>query len=208
MKFSGRLVIPSIFILMVYMAACGKSSEQPVQVPSGDSGQKPPAVSTDTAHGDDHKNDVVSGLYANDLGSAKVEEGRIPQNLRKGYDLLRMKCAKCHSVARPLNAQYLEADELFQSKLLAMNPKALDDSRLLKLESDAWRRMVKRMMAKPGNDINTSDAKEIHAFLVWLYLDRVGTNGVAAESWINHRKELLEEFKKKYPARYKDLYGK
>jgi len=201
-------VIPTALALALNFWACGKAPDQAKPDVSGKpSVPNPPAVSTGTVQGDNHQNDVVSGLYANDLGPAKVDEKGIPQNLRKGYDLLRMKCSKCHSVARPLNAQFLEADDVFRSKLLAMNPGALDDPRLLKLEADAWRRMVKRMMSKPGNDINSNDAKEIHAFLVWLYLSRVGTNGVAAESWINHRKELLEEFRKKYPKRYKDLYG-
>lgn len=206
MKLSTLRTMSIILIGSFYAMACGNNSNQPGPAPAENpTEQKPPAVSTATTH-DDHQGEVISGLYANDLGSGIVDEKKIPQNLQNGYQLLRMKCSKCHSPARPLNAQYVEADESLRAKLLATNPKSLDDANLLKLESDVWRRLVKRMMAKPGNNIQSNEGKEIHAFLVWLYLDRVGPNGVTAESWIKHRKELLQEFKTKYPQRYKDLY--
>lgn len=206
MKFSGWRTVSVILLGSFYALACGNNSKQSDPAPADSPAeQKPPVVSTATTH-DDHQGEVISGLYANDFGSGVVDENKIPQNLQNGYQLLRMKCSKCHSAARPLNAQYIEADESFRAKLLALNPKALDDANLLKLESDIWRRLVKRMMAKPGNNIQSTEGKEIHAFLVWLYLDRVGLNGVTAESWINHRRELLQEFKKKYPQKYKDLY--
>lgn len=201
MEFRIRSAI--LFAFALILSACGNNASQPNPVPT----EKPPVQSPPVTD-NSSANTTVSGMYANDLGPAKADEKRIPADLKDGYRLLNSKCSKCHPSARPLNAQYIEADDAFRAKLLASNPKALDDSRLLKLESDSWRRLVKRMMAKPGNEISFNEAKKIHGFLVWYYLDKVGTNGVAAESWINHRKELLEEFKKKHPARYKELYEK
>ena len=204
MKFSGRLVIPFFIFFLFQISACGKNPEQPKKnTPEAPQVKNPPEKEQDE---DKNNNAVVSGFYANDLGFKGADDGRIPPELKNGYRLVNSKCVKCHTVARPLNAQYIEADEAFRAKLLAMNPAALDDPRLLKVESDAWRRMVKRMMAKPGNNILPNDAKEIHAFLAWYYLDKVGANGVAAESWRNHRRKLLEELKNKYPERYKELY--
>lgn len=211
MKFSGRLVIPLVLAFLVYLLACGCNSKQP-ESNSSDNPivQKPPVVSPDKTPDktNDNNNAVVSGTYANDLGPGSVDEKGIPPEFKNGYRLAMAKCSKCHKASRPLNAQYIEADETFRAKLLSANSGALKDPNLLKLESDIWRRMTKRMMAKPGNTILPNEGKEIHAFLVWLYLDRVGANGEKAESWINHRKELLAEFKKNYPARYKELYGK
>lgn len=207
MKFSGRLVIPLALAFFLYLLACGCNSKQP----DSDTPviQKPPVVSPDKAPDktNDNNNAVVSGTYANDLGPGSVDDNGIPPGLKNGYKLLRVRCIKCHTVARPLNAQYIEADEMFRAKLLASNPEALKDPNLLKLESEIWRRMVKRMIAKPGNTILSNEGKEIHAFLVWYYLDKVGPSGAASESWINHRRGLLAEFKKKYPERYKELYG-
>ncbi len=186
------------------MSACGNSNPPAPAFPEKPVTQNPPASPATAPTGEN--NNPISGMYANDLGDNKADEKQIPPDLVNGYKLVKAKCSKCHVAARPLNAQFVEADDVFRAKLLASNPKALDDPRLLKLESDAWRRLIKRMMAKPGNEISSNDAKAIHSFLVWYYLDKVGTNGVASESWINHRKELLSEFKNKYPARYKELY--
>ncbi len=129
------------------------------------------------------KNKALQSPYANDLGPDALPAEALqayPDDIRKGYDLTRMKCAKCHSAARPLNSEFTDPD--------------------------VWQRYVKRMMAKPGCDILSAEGKQIWKFLV--HDSKTRKLGANEAKWAAHRKRLMAEFRQKYPARYHDLYEK
>lgn len=120
--------------------------------------------------------------YANDLGPDTIDASKYPKDIQEGYAILRVKCAKCHTPSRPLNSQFTD--------------------------SPTWERYVKRMMKKPGCDIPPADGKKIWQFLVYDSKTRkLDASGKETEAWKAHRQKLLDEFKTKYPARYKELYG-
>ncbi len=148
------------------------------------------AIATTALHGGpvwagaaEEKAKALQSLYANDLGpdALSVEALRgYPQEIRAGYEIMRVKCAKCHSSARPLNSEFSD--------------------------SKVWERYVKRMMAKPGCDILSVEGKSIWKFFV--HDSKVRKTGDAEAKWAAHRKRLLTDFKQKYPARHHELYDK
>ena len=144
--------------------------------------------------------------YANDLGPATLDVSGYPAGLQKTYKGALMKCAKCHSLARPLNSEFLELDTKAIDGLTKSDPDALKDAHVLRSEDGIWKRYVKRMMAKPGCEISTAEGKAIWEFLAHDSKER--KTGKSLAKWIKHRKKLLEDFKAKHPDRYKELYGK
>lgn len=155
--------------------------------------------------------EAAQNPYANDLGGDTLDVSSYPEEPKQGYKLLKAKCAKCHSAARPLNSQFAEPSgkdmkerTIKVEELKKSNPELFADRGLFQVEADIWQRYVKRMMAKPGCEILKEEGKKIWEFLVYdSNARKLGANQV---SWTNHRKTLLEEFKKKYPARHKELY--
>ncbi len=206
MKYSFKLARFPLLILLA--AACAKNSAQNSDTSSAQTPQAPaiPAVPRENPPVPHDSMKEQLAPYANDFGEAEVDERRVPDSVKKGYQLLKSRCAQCHTPARPLNAQYIEVDAAFRDQLLHKHPELFTDPNLLWPDVDLWRRLVKRMAAKPGSNIASDDAKEIYTFLVWLYKDRIGPQGEHAEAWRDHRRKLLEDFKKKYPERYKELY--
>ncbi|MBI2069635.1 MAG: hypothetical protein HYT79_03455 [Elusimicrobia bacterium] len=158
---------------------------------------------------DAEKQKALASPYANDLGPDKIEEvvKGYPKNIQEGYRLTLAKCAACHTTARPLHSQFVEPegkDEAEKKKLAADWAAKYADKNVWQIEDSIWKRYVKRMSAKPGCNVG-QDGKKIWEFLVYDSSRRkVGAN---AESWKAHRLKLLKEFKEKYPARYKELYG-
>jgi hypothetical protein len=51
------------------------------------------------------------------------------------------KCSKCHTIARPINSDFVLPSQ--------------------------WERYIKRMMYKPNSGLNDKDAKAIYTFLVY-----------------------------------------
>jgi hypothetical protein len=80
-------------------------------------------------------------ILAYDKGPAKIDVSKYPPDMKAKYKVFADKCAKCHTIARPINCEY-----------------ALDDE---------WERYVKRMMNKGGSIISPSDGKQIFEFLVY-----------------------------------------
>lgn len=76
-----------------------------------------------------------------DKGPATVDVSSYPGVIQKDYREFTMKCAACHTLARPINSDYALPDE--------------------------WSRYVKRMMFKPGSNITANAAKKIYTFLVY-----------------------------------------
>ena len=57
------------------------------------------------------------------------------------YKVFAGKCVKCHTLARPINSEFVLDDE--------------------------WERYIKRMMRKPGSGITAADGKSIFEFLAY-----------------------------------------
>lgn len=76
-----------------------------------------------------------------DKGPATINVSAYPASIRKDYNVFRQRCTLCHTLARPINADFVLPDE--------------------------WARYVKRMMHKPGSEISPVNAKKIYTFLVY-----------------------------------------
>lgn len=146
-----------------------------------------------------------TSLYPNDFGPAEIDVSEYPKPQREGYKLMMFKCAACHTVARPINAQYLEldADELAKAK--KDDPELFKDSKLTQAEEKVWNRMVKRMMAKPGCPVKPEDGKKIYEFLVYdAKVRKMGHNG---HEFREMRGKLVHEFKEHHKDAYEKVFG-
>jgi len=75
-----------------------------------------------------------------DKGPATVNVSSYPGDQQKNYKVFADKCAKCHTIARPINTTMTKPE---------------------------WERYVKRMMHKPNSGINDSQGKLIYDFLAY-----------------------------------------
>lgn len=164
------------------------------------------------------KEKAMANPYPNDLGPEKLDEATLksyPANVQEGYKALlgtaqKKNCQVCHSAARPLNSRFVEpegkdeaAKEAAVAALKKSQPELFKDASIWQVESGIWRRYVRRMMFKPGCNIDKATGKKIWEFMVYDGAHRkIGAN---AQKWKEHREKLLAEFKAKYPARYKQL---
>ncbi|MBI4064024.1 MAG: hypothetical protein HY401_06950 [Elusimicrobia bacterium] len=186
---------------------------------------KTSAGKTGQAAFDKEKAAALANPYANDMTWLTEEERKkfldqyeagyvkgYSADLKEGYKLLEVKCAKCHEAVRPLNSQFLEPT----GKDLAARQKAVagwkttdadvfKDKNVWLAEADVWQRYVKRMMAKPGCEISQQEGRKIWAFLA--HDSSARKIGPKKEEWAKHRRGLLEEFKKANPRRYEELYA-
>ena len=81
-------------------------------------------------------------IAAYDKGPAKIDVSKYPAEMKTKYKVFAEKCAKCHSIARPINCEFALEDE--------------------------WERYIKRMMNKAGPSvISAADGKAIYEFLVY-----------------------------------------
>ena len=80
-------------------------------------------------------------IAAYDKGPATIDVSKYPANIQADYKVFSKKCSKCHTLARAINSDF-----------------ALDEE---------WERYVKRMMRKPGSEINSGDGKTIFEFLAY-----------------------------------------
>lgn len=162
------------------------------------------------------KEKALANPYPNDYGPDTLPDDVIkayPANVQAGYKKLlsnKSGCAQCHSSARPLNSRFVEvegADEAAQGaaieKLKKDQPEVFKDGSVWQVEAKVWSRYVKRMMNKPGCNLQKADAKQIYEFLSYDSAHRkLGAN---AAKWAEHRKALIEKLKTEKPARYAEL---
>ena len=144
--------------------------------------------------------------YPNDSGPATISDlASYSAEEQAGYKLMTVKCAACHTPSRPLNSQFvdLKAPEIAQLK--ASKPELFQNKEIWQIEEGIWQRYVKRMMAKPGCNINTEDGKKIFKFLVAYSKKAKVTNSAA---WKGHRGKLVSDFKQQHPDKYKEIFGK
>ena len=76
-----------------------------------------------------------------DAGPKTIDVSKYPAEQKTAYGLFTKKCAKCHSIARPINTAFVLPDE--------------------------WQRYIKRMMYKPDSKLSEADAKAIYRFLTY-----------------------------------------
>ena len=84
-----------------------------------------------------------------DKGPSAVDVSKYPAEQQKGYKVFADKCAKCHTIARPINTVMTNAE---------------------------WERYVKRMMHKPNSGIGDSQGKQIFEFVVYDQVERKDKN--------------------------------
>jgi cytochrome c5 len=84
---------------------------------------------------------VEPRILAYDKGPAKIDVSKYTPEMKTKYKVFADKCAKCHTIARPINCEF-----------------ALDDE---------WERYIKRMMNKAGTLISPAEGKQIFEFLTY-----------------------------------------
>jgi cytochrome c553 len=87
-----------------------------------------------------------------DKGPDKVDVSKYPADQQKGYKVFVDKCAKCHTIARPINTT---------------------------MTAPEWSRYVKRMMHKPNSGISDAQGKTIYEFLAYDQETRKDKNASA-----------------------------
>ena len=84
-----------------------------------------------------------------DKGPDKIDVSAYPAPQQAAYKVFSTKCAKCHTIARPLNTM---------------------------MKKDEWERYVKRMMHKPNSGISDAQGKQIFEFMVYDQTERKDKN--------------------------------
>ena len=175
------------------------------------------------------KEKALASPYPNDLGPDSLPDEVVksyPENIQTGYHTLKGEikkdgkwvynngksgCVQCHTASRPLNSRFMEPaggmDDAAQTaalaKLKTAQPELFKDLSVWQPEVKVFNRYVKRMMNKPGCSITKPEGKAI-----WEFLEYDGSHrkvGENAAKWAAHRKDLVEQFKAKYPKRYEEL---
>jgi hypothetical protein len=80
-------------------------------------------------------------ILAYDKGPDKINVSKYPPDMQAKYKVFAKKCVNCHTLARPINCEFVLDDE--------------------------WERYVKRMMRKAGTLISADDAKQIFEFVTY-----------------------------------------
>ncbi|HET8539111.1 MAG TPA: hypothetical protein VFL83_04500 [Anaeromyxobacter sp.] len=81
-----------------------------------------------------------------DAGPGAIDVSRYPEPMKKNYEMYAVKCAKCHPLARSVNARFTAQD---------------------------WKRYMKRMIRRPNSGINEEQAAHIYEFLKY-YASQLG----------------------------------
>lgn len=196
-----------IAMAVLLLAACSKTEDapKPAETSAPPAASAPAAPAAAPAAGGSEKEKALAHPYPNDLGPAALPAeylASLSPEHRKGYDLLVKRCAQCHSAARPLNSRFVEVPAAELARLKKEQPALLADASIRQVETGVWNRYVKRMMSKPGCEIEKAEGK-----LIWQFLaaDSKRKLGAEAAAWEAHRKRLLAEFKAKHPKRYDEL---
>ncbi len=81
-----------------------------------------------------------------DNGAGSIDVSGWPDPVKKNYEMYAVKCAKCHPLARSVNARFSAQD---------------------------WKRYMKRMIRRPNSGINEEQAAKIYEFLKY-YSSQLG----------------------------------
>ncbi|HZH03885.1 MAG TPA: hypothetical protein VEY30_08885 [Myxococcaceae bacterium] len=82
---------------------------------------------------------------ASEHGSDRLDVSAYPTEQQKNYEVFRVKCSKCHTLARPLNSR---------------------------LTGEGWRAYIRKMIRKAGSGINDDNGKAVFSFLEYYYQAR------------------------------------
>ena len=102
-----------------------------------------------------------------DKGPDKIDVSAYPAPMQAAYKTFSTKCAKCHTIARPINTM---------------------------MTRDEWERYVKRMMHKPNSGIADAQGKQIFEFLAYDQVQRKDKNPKAFFKALSD--EEIEKLKK------------
>lgn len=163
------------------------------------------------------KEKAMANPYPNDFGPEALPEDILksyPANIQAGYKKLvgtKNGCAQCHSAARPLNSRFVEPEggiddakqDAWIAKMKKEQPDLFKDGATWQVETKIWSRYVKRMMNKPGCNLQKADGKAIYEFLAYDSIKR--KTGANAAKWAAHRKGLVDQLKAKNVKRYEEL---
>ena len=147
----------------------------------------------------------VSDLYPNDMGPAEIDVSAYPKEHQKAYRTFTFKCAACHTIARPINSQFLELTEEEMAKARKDDAEIFLDKNITMPDALIWNRYVKRMMSKAGCPVKKEDGRPIWEFLV--YDSKVRKTGENGKEFRKMRANLLSDFKKNHPDGYSKLFA-
>ncbi|MEO8678412.1 MAG: cytochrome c [Vicinamibacterales bacterium] len=80
-------------------------------------------------------------ITAYDRGPAKINVSKYPPEMKEAYKVFANRCAACHTLARPVNCEYVLDEE--------------------------WQRYIRQMMDKGGSLISPEEAKSIFEFVTY-----------------------------------------
>ena len=144
--------------------------------------------------------------FANDAGPDQLDVSKYPEEIQADYHKFAQRCSQCHTLARPINSQYLQLTADEQKEAKEKEPELLTNDKIWHVGDNVWADYVTKMKSKPGAIIRASEFDKIVAFLV--YDSKVRKTGANREEWKAQRQKLLDDFKAKNPKRYSELYGK
>ncbi|MBI4597881.1 MAG: hypothetical protein HY737_05715 [Candidatus Omnitrophica bacterium] len=75
-----------------------------------------------------------------DQGPQTIDISAYPPEMQQRYELFAQKCAKCHNLSRPINAEFTPQE---------------------------WEGYLDKMMRKKGSEVGKKDKREIYEFLVY-----------------------------------------
>jgi len=145
------------------------------------------------------------GLYPNDAGPAAIDVSSYPKEMQQNYKLFASRCNACHTIARPINSQFLELSAEEQTAAREKESDLFKDDKIWKVEDHVWNRYVKRMMAKPGCPVQGPIGKRIWEFLV--YDSKIRKMGSNRDAWRSHRQKLLDDFKRDHAEDYQRIFS-
>ncbi len=79
-------------------------------------------------------------IFPADKGPNFIDVSIYPLEMQENYKLFEQKCSRCHTLARPINSEFI---------------------------GEAWRKYVYKMMRKPGSGLTPKTAEPIIQFLIY-----------------------------------------
>ncbi len=149
--------------------------------------------------------DKSGGVFPNDFGPTSIDVSQYPPKMKMYYHLFLNKCSACHTIARPINSQFVELSAAEQAVEKKTDPEIFKNPKVWQIGQKVWSRYVHKMMSKPGANIRPAEGKRIFEFLV--YDSKVRKIGKNAEAWEANREKLLKSFKQNYPKDYARIFG-
>jgi len=90
-----------------------------------------------------------------DEGPDRIDVSDYPADQRERYEIFAIKCSKCHTLARPINAR---------------------------LTPEEWQSYVKKMSRRPGSGINEESGQRIAEFLRYYSVRKDGEKRKPADA--------------------------